>query len=1127
MIPTNNGSTSPCDPLSSNCVVWQGPNISCINLCHGDTISDVVSKMATELCDVMAQTCQCNPDLSGLLLPSCIPAPSQQDPNLVEYMQVIVDYICTLPTTNASTINVELPDCLHYTDAQGNPVTSLPVDEYANYLANQICSIKSAINVINNQLLDIASRLQILENCVLPCNPSTGQVDVISSCILQGQSVPVSTLLLALETEFCNLRTAVGDAQAINFAINASCLSGTSNMLSQGGTYGSQSGWIQNPNTLADINANQWVAICDIYDAVANIQQNCCVSDCSAVSWAMTYNVVTDPVSGLPTTINFNLNGSTVPSGFTDCGNSFIEITDASGAKISQSINAANLASSSVGVNIDLTNSNLILTYSLSVVAQLCATDNNNVCQEIKNITIPLGIPCPTSSTLTPSTDSIVVAFPNSLTGSNYTYRITCNQGPNVVAATTIANPGANISYTFTGLSAGTLYTIQITITDLSTQQQRACTLGATTTLGVSCTSIAITDSVQATALAGDYYIGQTGTNPTITKFYYRPGSSIIRQVGSVSLFNPDLTVTAVTSGGNVTIDLAQNTAGTGTPTTIIYDYSADMITWTNGGSTNNSSDTGLVIATGIIEKSIYVRARQNDGGSNYSEYTIVRYDFNTDQTTTIQDPANNTPSFLTSQPSGFFVSYGTLTCGTLTETIPGGNLSESAWYYVGKIEVNSVTQYIYAGWSDTTETVVKVVACCECPAFLLTSTTSGYFCNSGSSTTIEIPYVIGDGEPALSIVANPQYGTVTQSTTDANTFTYTHNGASSYGDTFEVRLTSETAGDCSSVTAIVQVQIIQPEILGAGNAGSTNDIYMFVNTNGFSTSDASTISEIKTNLESWFASICTGDAWNGEIFLIPTTSERWLQYSSAVVENGQTGTSAPGAPLDGATEWAAVRDLPGDWGAGSGTPPTRANIIVLSNSSSIDYHATTLTSGFTIPTQPSPKYLEDYEIHTDILTGSGNSSYGGEKNFSGTSPFADGMQVIYYPITTDLTGDTSAAILQGLASYTADMINPSEYGVRTAVDVTGYLMQGVMPSATNPYQGASTGAITLEGLYKKSVLMFLNQPVGSLTLSNYLTAIRDGVDDGGFQEKMKIGFVGYDNQCGNGSSPADPAWPA
>jgi len=1122
MIPTNNGSTSPCDPLSSNCVVWQGPDISCINLCNGDTISDVVSKMATQLCDLVTQTCQCNPDLSGLTL-DCIPAPPQQDPNLTQYMQAIVDYVCTLPTSNATTINVELPDCLHYTNSQGNPVTSLPIDEYAKYLANEICTIKSAINIINNQIFDIASRLSIVESYFPIASPTS---EVISSCILQGQTVPVSTLLLALETEFCNLRTAVGDAQAINFAINASCLSGTSNMLSQGGTYGSQSGWIQNPNTLADINANQWVAICDIYDAVANIQQNCCVSDCSAVSWAMTYNVVTDPVSGLPTTINFNLNGSTVPSGFTDCGNSFIEITDASGAKISQSINAANLASSSVGVNIDLTNSNLILTYSLSVVAQLCATDNNNVCQEIKNITIPLGIPCPTSSTLTPSTDSIVVAFPNSLTGSNYTYRITCNQGPNVVAATTIANPGANISYTFTGLSSATLYTIQINITDLSTQQQRACTLGATTTLGVSCTSLAITDALDEAAVAGDYYIGQTGTVENTKRFYYRPGNSIIRQVGEVSLFNPDLTVVSVTAGGNVTINVERNTGGTGTPTTIIYDYSADMITWTNGGSTTTNPDNGIVIATGITTKSIYVRARQNDGGSNYSEYTIVRYDFNTDQTTTIQDPANDTPSFLTSQPSGFFVSYGTLTCGTLTETIPGGNLSESVWYYVGKIEVNSVTQYIYAGWSDATETVTKVVACCECPAFLLTSTTSGYFCNSGSSTTIEIPYVIGDGEPALSIVANPQYGTVTQSPTDANTFTYTHNGASSYGDTFEVRLTSDTAGDCSSVTAIVQVQIIQPEILGAQVSETEDDFYMFVDTNSFSVTDAVTFESLKARLEAWLALVCT--AWSGEIFLIPTTSRRWLQYSTAVVENGQSATGAVGAPLDGASEWVAIQDLPTDWGSAPlVAPPTRANILVFSNNTNPEYHGATLSSGFGSPTQPTANYLEDYEIHTDILTGSANSAYGVAKAFGGTSPFTAGMQVVYYPITADTAGQSASAILQGLASYTAKMTPPSEYGVRTAVDVTGYLMQGVTPSATNPYEGASTGAITLEGLYKKSVLMFLNQPVGSLTVAEYLTAIYNGTDDGDFQEKMKIMFVGHDDLCPDSTSPASPAWPS
>ena len=45
MIPTDNGSTQPCSPLSSNCVVWQGPDIPCIDICNGDTVSDVIANL--------------------------------------------------------------------------------------------------------------------------------------------------------------------------------------------------------------------------------------------------------------------------------------------------------------------------------------------------------------------------------------------------------------------------------------------------------------------------------------------------------------------------------------------------------------------------------------------------------------------------------------------------------------------------------------------------------------------------------------------------------------------------------------------------------------------------------------------------------------------------------------------------------------------------------------------------------------------------------------------------------------------------------------------------------------------------------------------------------------------------
>jgi hypothetical protein len=41
-----------CPKISTSCVIWQGPNIPCIDLCAGDSIDEVVFKLATLLCDV-------------------------------------------------------------------------------------------------------------------------------------------------------------------------------------------------------------------------------------------------------------------------------------------------------------------------------------------------------------------------------------------------------------------------------------------------------------------------------------------------------------------------------------------------------------------------------------------------------------------------------------------------------------------------------------------------------------------------------------------------------------------------------------------------------------------------------------------------------------------------------------------------------------------------------------------------------------------------------------------------------------------------------------------------------------------------------------------------------------------
>ena len=60
-----NSHTAGCDPVSSNCVIWQGPDIPCLKLCKGDTVSDVVYKLATELCDLLTAL-----DVTTYTLPS-------------------------------------------------------------------------------------------------------------------------------------------------------------------------------------------------------------------------------------------------------------------------------------------------------------------------------------------------------------------------------------------------------------------------------------------------------------------------------------------------------------------------------------------------------------------------------------------------------------------------------------------------------------------------------------------------------------------------------------------------------------------------------------------------------------------------------------------------------------------------------------------------------------------------------------------------------------------------------------------------------------------------------------------------------------------------------------------------
>ena len=84
MKPLNIDKTA-CINTSSNCVIWQGPDIECIALCKGDTITDVIYKMAVELCVIMDTFDLTNYDLQ------CITTDPGDFKGLI---QILIDKVC-------------------------------------------------------------------------------------------------------------------------------------------------------------------------------------------------------------------------------------------------------------------------------------------------------------------------------------------------------------------------------------------------------------------------------------------------------------------------------------------------------------------------------------------------------------------------------------------------------------------------------------------------------------------------------------------------------------------------------------------------------------------------------------------------------------------------------------------------------------------------------------------------------------------------------------------------------------------------------------------------------------------------------------------------------------------------
>ena len=94
MIPSkSNLSKENCSPISSNCVIWQGPDIPCLNLCTGDTVSDILYKLAEDYCKFKESLDVQDLDITDLLSACGTNTPVPQDKSIVKILEIIIDKI--------------------------------------------------------------------------------------------------------------------------------------------------------------------------------------------------------------------------------------------------------------------------------------------------------------------------------------------------------------------------------------------------------------------------------------------------------------------------------------------------------------------------------------------------------------------------------------------------------------------------------------------------------------------------------------------------------------------------------------------------------------------------------------------------------------------------------------------------------------------------------------------------------------------------------------------------------------------------------------------------------------------------------------------------------------------------
>lgn len=467
-----------CNYTTSNCVIWQGPDIPCISLCKGDTVTDVIYKLAKELCDVLEVLNISTYDLS------CLNVSAGSISNFEELIQFLINKICGTTesggviVTNPGPVNqdddnesqlrtgfsncpdcvVTIAPCFYYVNEFGDTVTSMQLSDYVRAIGNKVCNNVNAILQQQAVLDNHESRIKALEDAPEPVFETP---EMVPTTVLPPLLTPIDEVLIALEAQFGELRSATGLPASIftNLAKQPAALNSEKTLDGSGNTMASLPGWASTVSSIAQSMGNLWLTIQDMRTAVRTIQLNCCPSGCDGILLDLYANLTGD-------TINIFVSG-TIPEGFVECsGISIVKITDSSGNSIQFNYSLITYLNNPTGFpyNLSGTPINLSLDLTVEILPCLSNASTGTECQSclVYNITNQASCPLVTYTT---DTGSISYQFNSNPGDYTYTIEVWNSSGTTMIANQIQAISGVQIVVgQIVGLSAGTLYKVRLSI---------------------------------------------------------------------------------------------------------------------------------------------------------------------------------------------------------------------------------------------------------------------------------------------------------------------------------------------------------------------------------------------------------------------------------------------------------------------------------------------------------------------------------------------------------------------------------------------------------------------------------------------------------------------------------------